>query len=276
MGWVFCCANTASQRPDIPNHFIWILDFNVQWLFELLWDDFNVTIDVCLLDFELVWFYFFPAVVYFFFLSLSSFLVGIVFSRWKKAPLLLNWRSSCSDIFSSGILSQFVCSRTSNMNEIIDIRVFFCILTLCVCRFFPFCWRRLCILFDFPLIFYSCLHWCHSHFGGRFIQHLLLVSIIIWSETRPFLSNCVFVEKEREWGKKIRLFKRPIYIYIENVRNNPQQSIVKTVWKWKCAKCHRSWLWGVPFIRNFVLQTTSLLSLLLPSSSRMVVLVVFF
>lgn len=82
MGWVFCCANTASQWPDIPNHFIWILDFNVQWLFELLWDDFNVTIDVCLLDFELVWFYFFfPAVVYFVFLSLSSFLVGIVFSR---------------------------------------------------------------------------------------------------------------------------------------------------------------------------------------------------
>lgn len=90
---------------------------------------------------------------------------------------------------------------------------FFCVFSHSVCvGFFPFWWRRLCILFDFPLIFYSCLHWCHLHFGERFIQHLLLVSIIIWSETRPFLSNCVFVEKEREWGKKIRLFKRPIYI----------------------------------------------------------------
>lgn len=82
MGWVFCCANTASQWPDIPNHFIWILDFNVQWLFELLWDDFNVTIDVCL--FAWLWIgviLFFSCCCLFFFLSLSLFLVGIVFSR---------------------------------------------------------------------------------------------------------------------------------------------------------------------------------------------------
>lgn len=147
--------------------------------------------------------------------------------------------------------------------------------TLCVSVFSillaPFVhivWLSINFLFLLTLVPFTFRRAFHSTFIIGFDHNLK------W-DTAVFVELC-FCGKRERMREKIRLFKRPIYIYIENVRNNPQQSIVKTVWKWKCAKCHRSWLWGVPFIRNFVLQTTSLLSLLLPSSSRMVVLVVFF
>lgn len=216
---------------------------------------------------------FFPAVVYFFF-SHSLYFLLASFSPDKKSATLVKLAQQLQWYFLQWN-SVTVCLQPHVKHEWNNrYSRFFLYFTLCVCRFFSFCLRRLCILFDFPLIFYFCLHWCHLHFGERFIQHLLLVSIIIWSETRPFFVELCFCWKRERMEEKNPSLQAA-NIYIENIRNNPQQSIVKTVWKWKCAKCHRSWLWGVPFIRNFVLQTTSLLSLL-PSSSRMVVLVLFF
>lgn len=42
------------------------------------------------------------------------------------------------------------------------------------------------------------------------------------------------------------LLKRPICIEKRNTRNNPQRD--GDCLKWNCVKCHRSLLWGVPFI----------------------------
>lgn len=223
MGWVFCCANTASQRPDIPNHFIRILDFNVQWLFELLWDDFNVTIDVCLLDFELVWFYFFFLLLFIFFFSHSLYFLLASFSPDKKSATLVELAQQLQWYFLQWN-SVTVCLQPHVKHEWNNrySRFFLYSHTLCVSVFSillaPFVhivWLSINFLFLLTLVPFTFRRAFHSTFIIGFDHNLK------W-DTAVFVELCFCGKRERT-RKKIRLFKRPIYILkmFATTLNNP-------------------------------------------------------
>lgn len=102
MGWVFC-TNTIPRSAMIfsISAFRFSLRFECSMIVELLWDDFNVTIDVVCLTSN--WRDSFFLVLFILFLALSltvPLLVGIVFSKKTDSHFLLNRRAAAAVIFS--------------------------------------------------------------------------------------------------------------------------------------------------------------------------------